>query len=319
MIARSGQLVAGTSYTFLNNPDGAGIVPRSDGGWWLLWNGETANGGGGVAALRFDVSGTLVGAQGVLMGLNRACAGGITPWGTWLACEEVNHGTVWEVDPAGSIPTTQHLSMGRFAHEAAAVDGDRRIVYLSEDEPDGLFYRYRYPTSGLVGGVLEAAVVDDGGSVTWVAIPDPSAAAVQCRAQVTATRFAGGEGLCIMDGRQVFLTTKYDNHVWRYDVVDERLDVLYQPTPGSVLSGVDNITVTPGHDLLVCEDGGNMELVAVELNGSASVIARLTGQPNSELTGVNVSPDGRRVYVGSQRGLNSTQGIIYELTGPFPW
>ena len=102
-------------------------------------------------------------------------------------------------------------------------------------------------------------------------------------------------------------------------MVGERMDVLYQPSPGSVLSGVDNIAVTPGHDLLVCEDGGNMELVAVELEGRASVVARLTGQPTSELTGVNVSPDGRRVYVGSQRAISGSRGIVYELTGPFPW
>lgn len=319
VIARSGQLIAGTSYTFLNNPDGAGMVSRADGGWWLLWNGESSNGGGGVAALRFDAGGALVAAQGVLTGMNRACAGGVTPWDTWLACEEVDHGTVWGVDPTGVRPTTQHLAMGRFMHEAAAVDGERRAVYLSEDEPDGFFYRYLYPPSGLDGGVLEAALLDSDGRVTWLGIPDPLAATVQCRGQVAATRFRGGEGLCIMDGRQVFLTTKHDDLVWRYDILDERMDVLYQPSPGSVLSGVDNIAVTPGHDLLVCEDGGNMELVAVELNGSATVVARLTGQPSSELTGVNVSPDGRRVYVGSQRGISSTQGIIYEISGPFPW
>ena len=40
----------------------------------------------------------------------------------------------------------------------------------------------------------------------------------QCRAQVVATPFRGGEGFCIMDGRQIFLTTKYDDHVWRYDI-----------------------------------------------------------------------------------------------------
>ena len=62
-----------------------------------------------------------------------------------------------------------------------------------------------------------------------------------------------------------------------------------------------------------------MELVAVELSGRASVVARLTGQPSSELTGVNVAPDGRRVYVGSQRAISASQGIIYELTGPWPW
>ena len=140
------------------------------------------------------------------------------PLGTWLACEEVDHGTIWEADPTGASPGVQHLGMGRFAHEASAVDGARRVVYLSEDERDGLFYRYRYAAAGLGAGALEAATLDAGGAVTWLPIPDPSAATVQCRAQVVATPFRGGEGFCIMDGRQIFLTTKYDDHVWRYDI-----------------------------------------------------------------------------------------------------
>lgn len=319
IIARSGDPVAATEHFFVNNPDGAGVVPRTDGGWWLLWNGEVAGGGGGVSALRFDAVGEVVAAHSALNGLNRACAGGVTPWGTWLACEEVDHGTVWEVDPTGAAPAVQRLGMGRFAHEAAAVDGARRVVYLSEDDPEGLLYRYRYDAGGLGAGVLEAAQLDADGVVTWLSIPDPSAAAVQCRAQVAATQFHGGEGLCIMDGRQIFLTTKHDDHVWRYDIVSQQMDVVYQPSPGSVLSGVDNITVTPGHDLLVCEDGGNMELVAVELDGRATPLLRLTGQPASELTGVNLSPDGRRLYVGSQRAISAERGIVYEITGPFPW
>ena len=319
VVARSGEPVASTGHVFPNNPDGAGVVPLADGGWWLLWNGEASNGGGSVSAIRFDAGGAVVAARGVLTGLNRACAGGVTPWGTWLACEEVDRGTVWEADPAGGRASVQHLGMGRFSHEAATVDALRRVVYLSEDEPDGLFYRYVYPSTGLLGGLLQAVLLADDGSVTWLPVPDPSASRVQCRLQVPATPFRGGEGLCIMDGRVVFLTTKGDNRVWRYDIPSERMDVVYRPSPGSVLSGVDNITVTPGHDLLVCEDGGNMEVVAVELNGAATPIMRLTGQPASEMTGVTVAPDGRRVYVGSQRAISTSRGIVYEVSGPFPW
>ena len=122
-----------------------------------------------------------------------------------------------------------------------------------------------------------------------------------------------------MDGRTVFLTTKGDDRVWRYNVLTERMDVVYRPLPGSSLRGVDNIAVSPGRDLLVCEDGDNMEVVAVDMSGRATPLLRLSGQQNSELTGVNLSPDGQRLYVGSQRAMSSERGIVYEINGPFPW
>jgi uncharacterized protein len=131
VIARSGERVPGTDLDYRVFPDGAATFAdaATAGGWYLTVNHEIPS-VGGVTSIRFAPDGTVVDARSILDHTGMNCAGGATPWGTWLSCEEYDWGHVWECDPTGAQPAKWHRSMGSFAHEAAAVASDDR-VYLT--------------------------------------------------------------------------------------------------------------------------------------------------------------------------------------------
>jgi secreted PhoX family phosphatase len=321
IVARSGQAVGTTGYVWHAWPDGAAVFPRPDGGWSYVSNSEVPDGLGGVGMLRFASDGSIVAARSLLTGTTLNCSGGATPWRTWLSCEEQERGRVFEIDPLGGAPPAERPALGRFIHEAAAVRPDGGVVYLTEDNPEGRFYRFRASPAGqVVTGVLEVAAVAAGGVVSWLAVPDPLAVVTPTRHQVSgSTPFAGGEGCWYTPGAVVF-TTKLDGRLWRYDEASSMLTVLYDATAqgAPVLTGVDNLTAWPGGGLVVCEDGGDMQLVGLAPDGAVSPILQAVGQDTSELTGVGFDPSGQRLYVSSQRGFDGN-GIIYEVTGPFPY
>jgi secreted PhoX family phosphatase len=324
IVATSGQQVSGTSYTWHPAPDGGACY--ADGTGWIYVSNSEVNPSGGAGAVRFSATGAITGAYRILSSTRQNCAGGKTPWNTWLSCEEVDRGYVYETDPWGVKAAVRRDAMGRFKHEAAAADPDRKVVYLTEDVTDGCFYRFTPSTWGnLAAGRLEVLKMGSGtsGPVTWAAVPDPTGASKATRDQVSgAKRFNGGEG-CYYAGGVCFFTTKGDNRVWRYDAGAATLDLVYDDslvTGGSApLTGVDNVTGTSSGDLFVAEDGGNMEICMITPADVVTPFLRITGQSGSEITGPAFSPDGTRLYFSSQRGTSgsSSGGITYEVTGPF--
>jgi secreted PhoX family phosphatase len=258
---------------------------------------------GGCTVLEFDTrAGVLRSARTGLAGTSFNCAGGATPWGTWLSGEEwllgpgdqwrdrtrpvrfeQPHGFVFEVDPARLDAPRPLPALGRFQHEAAAVDPHSGIVYLTEDRSIGGFYRFLPTVRGdlAAGGrlqMLEVRGLEDARgaqprgeqrAVRWVDIPDPglahtpgtrdAAGVVGQGLAQGATRFARLEGCWYRDDVVWFASTTGGaagcGQVWRYDVRAERLSLFYESPDVTTLDSPDNLTVTPRGALLLCEDG----------------------------------------------------------------
>jgi secreted PhoX family phosphatase len=296
---------------------------------------------GGVTRLVVDRSSLeLVSSNLVLTGTLRNCSGGVSPFG-WLTCEESvepGHGYVFRCRTDGQrlMPPERIPAYGRFNHEAACVDPETLVAYLTEDRADGCLYRsVPHDKAKPFEGKLQALRIKGSPrfdtatnlplgkelDVVWIDVPDPDPKDDTLRHAAHAKGAAlvrRGEGI-VFDHDRVFIAATTGGRNGTGQILKltlgpsgDTLSTAAESPSGDVLEHPDNLALAPWGDLYMAEDGlGTQYVRGLSPRGVIFDVAR-NAAGYGEIAGVCFSPDGTALFLNLQR-----EGYTLAVTGPF--
>ena len=371
IVSRSGETMTADGVPTASDPDANGVFPKGNGS--TIVNNHEIGGSepyavpalagltydpgarGGTSNIDVDAGGQRLSEYASLAGTHNNCAGGITPWGTWLTCEETeqrknsvyekDHGYVFEVDPTSQVANVGKAPvafkfLGRFAHEAVAIDPATNVIYETEDAsgPHGLYFRWT-PPAGFTGGkgALRRLALSEGGdtagqlqamscyrgskhipdlslatqpgtryNVQWVDVPDRDARTVSVRKQFSddhVTRSRKLEGAWWADGGAYFVASFARNDDGSVNEHDGQV-WFYDPTTETVtLKTIFGVNPDPDIDTDNFDGPDN-----ITISPYGGVILAEDGDGVSHLVGVT---DHGKSYPLARNELNDS-----EFAGP---
>lgn len=371
IVSRSGETMTADGVPTASDPDANGVFPKGNGS--TIVNNHEIGGSepyavpalagltydpgarGGTSNIDVDAGGQRLSEYASLAGTHNNCAGGITPWGTWLTCEETeqrknsvyekDHGYVFEVDPTSQVANVGKAPvafkfLGRFAHEAVAIDPATNVIYETEDAsgPHGLYLRWT-PPAGFTGGkgALRKLALSEGGdtagqlqamscyrgskhipdlslatqpgtryNVQWVDVPDRDARTVSVRKQFSddhVTRSRKLEGAWWADGGAYFVASFARNDDGSVNEHDGQV-WFYDPTTETVtLKTIFGVNPDPDIDTDNFDGPDN-----ITISPYGGVILAEDGDGVSHLVGVT---DQGKSYPLARNELNDS-----EFAGP---
>jgi len=299
--------------------DAAGVISMNpndplNSGYAYLSNSEEGDGDGGVYGLYFDQYGNIIDYKQLLKGTTDNCGGGMTPWNTWVSCEEFSDGQCWQIDPYSGQAKETKLGGSGGRYESVAVDNrnpENPVFFTTEDDEEGALRRFVAQGSGWdalhSGGEHSFLNIRSDNTFEWTDDLDVGR-------KSASKYFPNTEGIQVHEGKVYFMAKK----IHRLLILDLETNTYETERTGKKFYGEGSFGDQPDQNMFgptrkyiyFTEDGGKNPGVYARYGTDETYFTMFQGNldEEDETTGIALSPDNTRFYAAIQ-GI----GYVYEF------